>query len=221
MSTKIYHGARFPLRLLPEFITHTRVKGLALVEKRAFELLSTVEVKKPPKLSQAEWTSYPRQTGGPNVTRREYAQAQALMKLVAEAAAKAERDPFDLSCGWNIWCPPLHRSAPRDPIALASPWGAFAEKAPRPRFAEDFGYWNNSDRPKSVTEAQWRQRRDLWEVACAPSYENHKVTINVFDGARYGLDASWLLLRLTGHTLTNGRPFGNPRAFKQPKERGR
>ena len=35
---------------------------------------------------------------------------------------------------------------------------------------EEFGYWNNSDRPDPLTAEQWRRRGAAWDKALGPSY---------------------------------------------------
>lgn len=37
---------------------------------------------------------------------------------------------------------------------------------------EDYGYWDNSDRPEELTQAQWDKRRDDWGIALAVDPED-------------------------------------------------
>jgi hypothetical protein len=67
------------------------------------------------------------------------------------------------------------------------------------RWVESYGYWDNTDKPNSISDREWNRRKRAWAPACEPSYANHKFMLDVFDARdKYSLSMSWLLLRLTG-----------------------
>ncbi len=61
----------------------------------------------------------------------------------------------DLSCGIRVY---VHGS-----YAYLLPWGIESQKVRRPRLAQDFAYWNSTDKPKGVRRAEWKRRGATWE----------------------------------------------------------
>lgn len=205
MSTKIHYGVRFPLSRLGEFAEKTRIRGLKAVETRARELLDAM---KDPKLSKADLKLEKKE----RENKLRWKKAGKLIELLREAAKDPQRSIFDLTFGWNLYI------APGAMFVLASPWGSMSREAGKlvPKWVEEYGYWDNTDRPDEISARKWRQRELDWEIACAPDYQRHPLNLYVFDAqtSRYTHDMSWLELRLVDHKLTNGKPFGTPAPSK-------
>lgn len=51
------------------------------------------------------------------------------------------------------------------------------------KYLSDFQYWNNTDRPKEISEKDWEKRYYLWEKAIGPDYtiHNHGFMMNLYD----------------------------------------
>lgn len=51
------------------------------------------------------------------------------------------------------------------------------------KYLSDFQYWNNTDRPKEISEKDWEKRYYLWEKAIGPEYflPDHGFMVNLYD----------------------------------------
>lgn len=209
MSTKIYGGVRFPVSRLGEFIEFVRLKGLLRVEREARALLE--------KFPESPLTKDDRKTlavlaADKHADFHRERKISALLKAIHLAAVDPHRSHLDLHQGWNLWF------APDGKHILGSPFGSAWPGESRksiPKWAEDYGYWDNTDQPDHVSARAWRKRELDWEVACAPSYQQHKLVVYVFDAreSRYTIDLAWLDLRLRNHK-TDGKRFGKPGTWR-------
>lgn len=195
MSTKIYYGVRFPRSRLPEFTIEARVRGLNAVFKAAKILCETVK-----DLYSDDYEKVVERHGH-KATDEPPGKCCAVSATIDVIGTKYHgHQLLDLSYSWSVWLPE------KSTYALAVPRRNHTLDHAMPRWVRPYGYWDNTDRPKSVTVREWRSRRKAWSVATAPTYESHSLTLHVFDSSRFSLDMSWLYIRLTEGRLKPGRP---------------
>ena len=87
----------------------------------------------------------------------------AVLKECKLAAQSSHRDPiYDVECGLNLW---VHT----DGFVYFMPYGEYRYtdvckiRRGAPKDLVDFAYWNNTDQPKHITNADWEARRDKWK----------------------------------------------------------
>lgn len=51
-------------------------------------------------------------------------------------------------------------------------------------WAEDYSYWNNTDRPETVTARQWAARARTWEQVCLNDHNGRRLNHVVVNAAR-------------------------------------
>lgn len=51
----------------------------------------------------------------------------------------------------------------------------------------EYGYWNNTDKPEELTDAEWSERGKIWAIAIGDDYipANHGISFLVFSGERF------------------------------------
>lgn len=221
MSTKIYHGVRFPKTKLAEFVREARVRGLRRVYRVARDLTEKGWKHDGEAMQKIVAEHAKRKDHGTSVER--CCRIAMTIGQIVEAGQSVERvAPWaDLECGWRVWLPI------KGPWCLASPWGEpiVADYA-MPKWVENYGYWDNTDQPRNVSDREWRARERAWEIACAPSYQNHPLLVTVFEveeAGHGGLDVCWLELRLVrkGRWGVPGYPEDYVREMAQIKAKFR
>lgn len=194
MSTKIYRGVRFPKHRLAEFTRLVRLRGLEKIYKETWRRVKAIDM-------DAE---KPKEIKAKHPDRKDWTiKTQIVMDMIKKAGQGATRTPWiDMECGWRVWLPEKGR------YALAVPWGEALTEIKLPGWVEDYGYWDNTDRPDSVSAREWLRRRKNWQIACEPWPSNHPLRIVVFEveeGPSGGIGFNWLLIRV----LRRGR-WGKP-----------
>lgn len=169
MSTKIYEARCFPLARLNDFIDFIRAKTFAKILWRARLLIRAVN---PEAELVKAWRGI-ESSGEMTRTQRWYfVKAQA-----KESSLKSERDPFFcLDASWALWVSDGH--------VYAIPYG---EEWTRrgivyPKWAKDFCYFNNTDRPRGVSERDWDFRAKRWDlVNCGEGTSSHRARLLVYE----------------------------------------
>lgn len=96
---------------------------------------------------------------------------------------------FDIDLSLNIW---LHES-----YAHIIPVGEY-RWFDVPQSAEEFRYWNNADRPKELSEAEWEYRYETWEnINCGQGIASHnsrRLNHSIIDMSGNGdIDFEWMM----------------------------
>lgn len=63
----------------------------------------------------------------------------------------------------------------------------------RDKRLEDFAYWNNTDKPPRISNAEWNKRGKVWSTIDAAGWENH-LAIDVCSWSAWYLIDPWLNL---------------------------
>lgn len=162
MSIKIFYGYRFPKTRLAEFTTVFREQHYQHVLNYARSLCAKSRFKAD-------------DTGANTWDQR----VSRVVKMASDAAAKPERMVLaDLECGWRVWVPPRSR------FCYTAPWGenpVAGDQLKMPEWLEEYGYWDNTDQPESVTAREWNTRKRAWRCYTEPGGENHCLRLSVID----------------------------------------
>lgn len=164
MSTKIYNGYRIPM--MPFDHLHTFIAGFMQtvrsvatteasrrVTALAVEILDSLRLREPLPPFAAEIVSDSLEWTPKSVAR------VCVTKRITKARQQNERDPaYDFDCSLTF--------IPHGKKILAlcyseqfeHLWRAFPG-------VEEYGYWNNTDKPDDVSDAAWRRRSDDWDAA--------------------------------------------------------
>ena len=157
MSTKIYRAWRIPISKLGEFsvLCHDRMFEKVVAKMR--KLMGTVldefvakEMGRPDRIK--------REGKREKKVREDYIRFQECKRLLAGLHTK---DPHSwlcnpLYCGFTAYV--------RGRWAYIIPYGEdrFAPIKFRERWVEDYRYFNNTDRPASISAREWNRRGDEW-----------------------------------------------------------
>ena len=176
MSTKIYTAWRVPIGRFNEFLNlihnymHNEAKKQlkqlmgAILPAKIEELMEKIYHEK----GWSKEKTYPQFKEVRNWD--EYIRFRYAIELCYKASKGKERDPFfDLDCSLNVWL--NGRKAYIIPYGEGSKYAGFQI----PDFAEDYEYWDNSDRPDEVSQRQWRSRADKWENVCFVDWNKNRL----------------------------------------------
>lgn len=89
-----------------------------------------------------------------------------IRETVIESFKTRERSALDLEC--SVVCIPTRSKDKEYTLVLFydnSPGALYKRSFIRHLKAKDFSYWNNTDRPRGVTDRQWEERGDIWHQA--------------------------------------------------------
>lgn len=160
MSTKIYEAYRLPAKNLNKFLDRAKNHSMNKVVERVQLLMDSMKPEGFYKALVKKWKDekyikeYYRD-GNPT----QYTRFDVVMDCCREAATHSRRDPiFDIECGWSA------RMYEDD--AFLIPYGEeYLRKDFRvPRYAKDFSYWNNTDKPDNVSDKEWNNRYKTWNI---------------------------------------------------------
>jgi len=201
MSTKVYQGIRFPKSKLDQFVDHMRPAQLRRVEAHVRGMAEKVSTKGPTYKERAKNHRSWKNTTPSNRHTKDcwHCKCGVVLDSVREQAGARGRNPYlDLSCGFSLWIP-------KGNYILGSPWGeGIVADVETPEWVEQYGYWNNTDRPDSMPTREWKRREKAWEGVLAHQWR--KLVLTGFDGsAAHTVDMSWLSLR-----LSRGDTWGDP-----------
>jgi hypothetical protein len=118
--------------------------------------------------------------------------SMALAKQYREQASKAERNPFNFDAAIAIRA---HESRYylipyADRLAYGIDVFAFLAKHPA---LEEYGYWNNTDRPDHVSDRAWSRRAKTWGAMLDGDHEHDKVILDIVSPDSFGrVDPFWV-----------------------------
>ena len=144
MSTKIYCAWRVQIKDLNSFIDFVRPQVYSYSEKIISNIMGAVtnEYVKTKKIEHPYFSE-------------ERIKIDRAIELCRDVSKQDKRSPrVDIDFSLNIW---LYRDS-----AYIIPIGEY-KNFEVPDFSEEYGYWNNTDRPEEVTEKQWEERCDTWD----------------------------------------------------------
>jgi hypothetical protein len=156
MSTKIYHAWRVNVMRLNGFIDsyHDHAWSTALdhiVEAMGYVTEAQVGV-------LPEWNDTERV--GLFETRRKFDRVMDACEYLAKHSGERSFLGLDIEAGINIWVRGRYAyCVPADDMFLTQDWTP-------PKYARDFSYWNNSDRPTGVDADDWWKRKSVWSKLC-------------------------------------------------------
>lgn len=157
MSTKVYDGRRIPLEKLSEFRDFVMDYQFDLVLDRVKELLDILDEEKAKKWFEEkrsrEWEDLE------DIMKKKY-KLDYILKQSEESAQESLRDPiFCLDCGWSFLV--------EDDYVYLRPWGETWTRdeidKSFPEWVQEYGYWNNTDKPEGVDVDDWENRGEKWE----------------------------------------------------------
>lgn len=159
MSTKIYEAYRVPLSKLNDFIDITRKQTIKQQCEKLKHFMKYAEVDreipgdiKGDEKKEKKWIKYQ--------------QFESVLEKAYQASQSPYIDAFDVECGLNIWI--------KNRYAYVIPIGCAGLKWRLPKYAEDYSYWDNTDRPKKITLQQWGARCRTWEsINCGYGIASH------------------------------------------------
>ena len=164
MSTKIHNAWRIPRKFLERFIKHVHPLCFKECVKKFYDL--TIKMHDAKKIREVTIEKYQIRDGEePNPTLI-WMTMMENMQGIAHKFAEADRwNRFGVDCYFDIW---IH--------------GRFAYIIPRmdhdvlaklkeslPSYAEDFRYFDNTDKPPDISQKEWRHRRTVWTKVCIGS----------------------------------------------------
>lgn len=169
MSTKIWTAWRFPQKHLNEFLDCVRPQMFSQVVKDVETMAESV---KPEAIAEqmASWSEKsPFSREDTEFGRR----VELTLKTWADPRMRESLLAFD--CGLNVW---FYRGQ-----AYVIPWGhpKYADCLELPSWAEEYAYWNNTDRPDNLTQRQWDARARTWNRAALDHWSTRRLVFNVVD----------------------------------------
>jgi hypothetical protein len=91
---------------------------------------------------------------------------RCLEERIVRDSTHPERRLYDCDASFNFW---LHGR-----YAYIIPYGKFKINAPFPEWIEDYSYWDNSDRPDSVSARAWTARGKMWNWVCLNDWNSNR-----------------------------------------------
>lgn len=165
MSTKIYYAWRFHIGELQTFILQTNNQVFDIAEERVRKLMAAVR-------QEAALARLKKAERSPEL------EQAARLRMVFEqclAASKAlKRDlAFCIDFGFNIWPVATYGYA----IPIGEHWITEAIKPP----GIEYGYWNNTDKPDEVSDAEWDERAKVWKGVCLDDHNAMRLWRSIID----------------------------------------
>jgi len=147
MSTKIYNGMAFPLTKLEGFIPVFREKVICRVKKHIRKALANLSESK-------VRNALVREYGLPRNTR--YPKEILLLGMMVENSKRGVS-----FCNFDTWFNAWIWNGNVYLYSLSDRTTPTAKDFPS--WCKDFSYWNNTDKPKNVSEGEWCQRGKVWD----------------------------------------------------------
>lgn len=158
MSTKIYQAWRFKEEHWAEFIDFVHENMMNRVCELVKEMMAKAE------LTEENYKEIKESKNPKRV--EDWLRLDKIEESLIEAAKDPRKSYWDIECGWNFWI--------LDDYVYSMPIGPYSivEYIKVPDFAEDYRYFNNTDRPKNISEKEWDERREMWNKINCGSRED-------------------------------------------------
>lgn len=169
MSIKIYTAWRCPTPHINTVLTQYREACLDFASR---ELRKEIKLRRVPRIMSKK----------PEDRRNLETNVRKILIQSVEASKSHERgNDFDFDASLNVWFEDLY--------ALIIPYTEMNVYVTQvPKYAENYCYYNNTDRPKDVSEQQWKQREKDWNKACLNDWDKTRLVYQVIDAKnRVGL----------------------------------
>lgn len=144
MSTKIYNAYKVPIDRLNDFIDYVRPRELRRIGNEIKTIIATYDQERLGE--EPEWVEKAKE---PQKARERWRRSRGYDILKHEARDLPSL--YDHMASWlNIW------------FLKGSAYVICCGVTP-PRWAKDYSYWNNTDRPEGVSAAAWTARKKRWD----------------------------------------------------------
>jgi hypothetical protein len=159
VSTKIYYGWRVPLHGLGEFIIKARQQMLGAIVGRVRQLMAAIDNG----VVEAAKADFLERMSKVSIKKQSRLNKEIRMAIVMRAARDASyginKDIFDLECGITFRI--------LGKFAYGFGWGdyPYLDAIDDTEPAVKYCYWNNTDKPEEVSQAEWNKRGDTWDKA--------------------------------------------------------
>lgn len=158
MSTKIYFAWRCPDVTLRPVLAQLRRFAVADASRRLAELAAAIA---PRTAARAAAGIRKRFTGVPAARAAVVARVGLAVSVARDSSESPLRDGvLDVDASLNVW---VHEDGYAYLIGYGECWGRFRQRL---RYASDYSYWNNTDRPRRVTAEEWADRARTWDAVC-------------------------------------------------------
>lgn len=190
MSWKIYDAYRIPTTRLNEYLHWAR--SVAHEKAADFVREATAGVK-PEALPEPN--DHVKSKGKKALEEFDFRHRCAFVLGLAQRAHESSlKEYFDLTCSLNIWI----RKGRTYIIPIGPRWFLkVLEEAPD--YVEDFGWWNNTDRPEEINAGSWRARERVWRGIYGNGNEHNQDRLNyeiiTMDDSVFGF---WDLAKMLG-----------------------
>jgi hypothetical protein len=184
MSTKIWTAHRIPLPSLNRYLELCRDKSLKKFFATADWQLNCIDWKQAVK--RARENKYIQKVTGHDI--RRYA-VELLEAEYRKANQSWDAGLFDVECGLNIWL--------EDAYAYIIPVGRTVV-LPKVRWAKDYSYQNQVDRPKHIPAKEYAERKKTWERLCLNNWNVHRLYYQIVDFSAGSVESSFELERHFG-----------------------
>lgn len=154
MSTKIYRAWRLPVSKLNHFLGELEKQILPITMKRFTRMTSTLKTGKVFEVVEER-------AGRMDINRLSdipFHWSEAAELLAVKASNTIVPSAFIMDSGLNIWI--------RRGKAYVIPYFHChgLKSVTLPDYVKDYSYWDNVDKPESITSRDWSARGRLWET---------------------------------------------------------
>jgi hypothetical protein len=179
MSIKIYRAWRVPASRLNEYFDWARERMKKVVlDHLEQKVLPTADIKEALEKGPPE---HLKEVPGWVENWEKGQRFKAVQDKLLEASKSNLRDPyFDVDCGLNVWLQDDYAYK----IPVSEHWiAASLDSGPEVfEWVEDYSYWNNTDGPEEISEADWDAREEKWYSICIDvDHNQHRMFHTVYD----------------------------------------
>lgn len=173
MSTKIYTAWRCRHRMFYLALDEIRKKAFEYAAKTVREEIKAFE----PKVFEKAYKTFMKVKKQPDTPElRKLLQVRSAMAAAQIASTSMERmHPCDIDASLNVWLYNDHVYM----IAYGECWNHVGNFVPSA--AEDYAYWNNTDKPDHVTHQQWRQRGKTWDEVFGDAWDSARLVHKIIE----------------------------------------
>jgi hypothetical protein len=153
MSIKIYTAYRLPIAHLNELFTSIRPQIFKQASERIIQLMDAL------KQSAVDvWMKENSYEVGKRQTERKARYLYIIDRIKEGAKSPRRTILYDIEYSLNVWI--------KGRYAYVIPIDNMGYTVELPEYAVDYAYWNNTDRPSSVTAREWVNRYKTWNDIC-------------------------------------------------------
>ena len=150
MSTKVYEAYRFPKDKLNDFVEFIDETILPELLDYGFYIFSSIKNKT---INEILEKKDMQDLEVSDLSKREI----AFEHLIQKGIRSNFRNMYDLIVSYNFWI--------KGDYVYTIPYNMqnVCPNIEYPDYVEEYSYWNNTDRPKDISEEEWEKRGRLWD----------------------------------------------------------